>query len=58
MYIYIENLTTLNIKTKTKNINNYIIIKETKMAHKILMIILFTFNFGFLVIDVLFDFFE
>lgn len=25
----------LNIKTKTKNINNYIIIKETKMAHTI-----------------------
>jgi len=58
MYIYIENLTTLNIKTKTKNINNYIIIKETKMAHTMLMIILYIFSFGFLVVGVLFDFFE
>jgi len=47
-----------NIKTKTKNINNYIIIKETKMAHTIITIKLYIFSFGFLVVGVLFDFFE
>lgn len=45
-------------KCKTKNINNYLITKTNKTKWHIQLKGLYIFNFCFLVVDYLFDFFE